>query len=110
MSNGITNQVQQRPSNLFIDCEINVSDLTFQYHPQLFLLFKGNGTCRSITARNHSGKRHQASLHQTILEGHAQTVLTGENTLTFSDYSIHFATQRTHIRDALAQATSQSMK
>src|SRR5436305_10155451 len=110
MINGITHQVQQRPSNFFIDCAINLSSLTFQYKLELLLLLKGNGSCRSIKARNHSGKGHQAGLHQTILESHAQTVLTGENTLAFSDYSIHFAAQRTHIRDTLAQATSQSMK
>src|SRR6266849_2339530 len=60
----------------------------------------------AIQSRDHGRQRHQARLHQAVLEGCVQAIFTAEDTFTIPDDGIHFIAQGRHIRNALAQAAS----
>src|SRR5437763_1490723 len=102
MIGSITHQVQERTGDFFEDGTINLSIFAFQDEIKVLMLLEGYRTGGPIEAWSHSHERHQANLHQMVLERGVETIFTSEDTFTLTNRGIHFSAQRCHIGYALA--------
>ena len=93
----VTHEMQQWSGNFLVDRAIDFCVFPFQKEFKFLMLLEGHGTGSTIEARGHRRQRYQAGLHQTILEGGIQAILTGKDTFTLANDPFHLSTQGRHI-------------